>query len=107
MSETMMGTSLFGMLYSLVAGQPLMIMGPTGPVLVFEEALFKVRKENFILLFVLCIDDINVFGNILILIFLLLAMLLKLFTTFFSRVPCLFLLLLSVSLKFKSQISMK
>ena len=40
--ETMLATSLFGMMFSVFCGQPLLILGATGPVLVFEESLFKV-----------------------------------------------------------------
>ncbi|KAH9489557.1 Anion exchange protein 3, partial [Bulinus truncatus] len=39
--ETMVATSVFGMMFSLLSGQPLLIIGATGPVLVFEESLYK------------------------------------------------------------------
>ncbi|XP_034466421.1 sodium bicarbonate cotransporter 3-like isoform X1 [Hippoglossus hippoglossus] len=39
--ESLFGASLTGMAYSLFAGQPLTILGSTGPVLVFEKILFK------------------------------------------------------------------
>ncbi|XP_067468724.1 sodium bicarbonate cotransporter 3-like isoform X8 [Thunnus thynnus] len=39
--ESLFGASLTGVAYSLSAGQPLTILGSTGPVLVFEKILFK------------------------------------------------------------------
>nr|XP_061789089.1 sodium bicarbonate cotransporter 3-like [Nerophis lumbriciformis] len=39
--ESLFGASLTGMAYSMFAGQPLTILGSTGPVLVFEKILFK------------------------------------------------------------------
>ncbi|XP_051812221.1 sodium bicarbonate cotransporter 3-like isoform X9 [Acanthochromis polyacanthus] len=39
--ESLFGASLTGVSYSLCAGQPLTILGSTGPVLVFEKILFK------------------------------------------------------------------
>ncbi|RUS76859.1 hypothetical protein EGW08_015392, partial [Elysia chlorotica] len=44
--ETMLGTSLFGMIFSLFSGQPLLVIGSTGPVLLFEESLFKFCENN-------------------------------------------------------------
>ncbi|XP_067084017.1 sodium-driven chloride bicarbonate exchanger isoform X2 [Osmerus mordax] len=44
--ESLFGASMTGMAYSLFAGQPLTILGSTGPVLVFEKILFKFCKEN-------------------------------------------------------------
>lgn len=41
--EMMLSTSVCGMVFSLASGQPLMIIGGTGPVLIFEEYLYKVR----------------------------------------------------------------
>lgn len=38
----LVATAICGVVFSLAAGQPLVIIGATGPVLVFEEALFKV-----------------------------------------------------------------
>ncbi|XP_076158283.1 sodium bicarbonate cotransporter 3-like isoform X2 [Alosa pseudoharengus] len=43
--ESLFGASLTGMAYSLFAGQPLTILGSTGPVLVFEKILFKFCKD--------------------------------------------------------------
>ncbi|CAG5134592.1 unnamed protein product, partial [Candidula unifasciata] len=45
-SETMVATSVFGMMFSLFSGQPLLILGATGPVLVFEESLYKFCLSN-------------------------------------------------------------
>uniref|UniRef100_A0A671Y8E8 Anion exchange protein n=1 Tax=Sparus aurata TaxID=8175 RepID=A0A671Y8E8_SPAAU len=39
--ESLFGASLTGVAYSLFAGQPLTILGSTGPVLVFEKILFN------------------------------------------------------------------
>uniref|UniRef100_A0A8C4SM51 Anion exchange protein n=1 Tax=Erpetoichthys calabaricus TaxID=27687 RepID=A0A8C4SM51_ERPCA len=39
--ESLFGASLTGMAYSVFAGQPLTILGSTGPVLVFEKICFK------------------------------------------------------------------
>uniref|UniRef100_A0A3Q3J343 Anion exchange protein n=1 Tax=Monopterus albus TaxID=43700 RepID=A0A3Q3J343_MONAL len=39
--KSLFGASLTGVAYSLFAGQPLTILGSTGPVLVFEKILFK------------------------------------------------------------------
>ncbi|XP_055870394.1 anion exchange protein 2-like isoform X2 [Biomphalaria glabrata] len=44
--ETMVATSVFGMMFSLLSGQPLLIIGATGPVLVFEESLYKFCKSH-------------------------------------------------------------
>ncbi|XP_063042108.1 sodium bicarbonate cotransporter 3-like [Engraulis encrasicolus] len=43
--ESLFGASITGMAYSLFAGQPLTILGSTGPVLVFEKILFKFCKD--------------------------------------------------------------
>ncbi|KAM4028948.1 sodium bicarbonate cotransporter 3 isoform 5-T5 [Anomaloglossus baeobatrachus] len=43
--ESLFGASLTGIAYSLFAGQPLTILGSTGPVLVFEKILFKFCKD--------------------------------------------------------------
>ncbi|GFN95656.1 Anion exchange protein [Plakobranchus ocellatus] len=45
-SETMLGTSLFGMIFSMFSGQPLLIIGSTGPVLVFEESLYRFCESH-------------------------------------------------------------
>ncbi|XP_060104793.1 sodium bicarbonate cotransporter 3 isoform X3 [Heteronotia binoei] len=43
--ESLFGASLTGIAYSLFAGQPLTILGSTGPVLVFEKILYKFCKD--------------------------------------------------------------
>uniref|UniRef100_A0A8C3XMP6 Anion exchange protein n=1 Tax=Chelydra serpentina TaxID=8475 RepID=A0A8C3XMP6_CHESE len=43
--ESLVGASMTGVVYSLFAGQPLTILGSTGPVLVFEKILFKFCKD--------------------------------------------------------------
>ncbi|XP_076858589.1 anion exchange protein 3 isoform X2 [Brachyhypopomus gauderio] len=40
-SELLISTATVGVLFSLLAGQPLLIIGFSGPLLVFEEAFFK------------------------------------------------------------------
>ncbi|NWZ60914.1 S4A8 protein, partial [Haliaeetus albicilla] len=39
--ESLLGASMAGVVYCLFAGQPLTILGSTGPVLVFEKILYK------------------------------------------------------------------
>lgn len=41
-SELIISTATVGILFSLLAGQPLLIIGFSGPLLVFEEAFYKV-----------------------------------------------------------------
>ncbi|TKS71567.1 Electroneutral sodium bicarbonate exchanger 1 [Collichthys lucidus] len=43
--ESLLGASMTGVAYSLFAGQPLTILGSTGPVLVFEKILFKFCRD--------------------------------------------------------------
>ncbi|XP_038653244.1 sodium bicarbonate cotransporter 3-like isoform X5 [Scyliorhinus canicula] len=43
--ESLFGASMTGIVYSIFAGQPLTILGSTGPVLVFEKILFKLCKN--------------------------------------------------------------
>ena len=47
--ETLMATSLCGILFALFAGQPLIIVGTTGPILVFEQATYEVGYFHHIL----------------------------------------------------------
>ena len=42
-SETLISTAIAGVIFSLFSCQPLIIVGTTGPVLLFDEALFSVR----------------------------------------------------------------
>ena len=41
-SEVIFATCLCGVLFGLVAGQPLIIIGATGPILVFEQTIYVV-----------------------------------------------------------------
>ncbi|XP_075036860.1 sodium-driven chloride bicarbonate exchanger isoform X2 [Mixophyes fleayi] len=43
--ESLFGASMTGIAFSLFGGQPLTILGSTGPVLVFEKILYKFCKE--------------------------------------------------------------
>ncbi|ESP03217.1 hypothetical protein LOTGIDRAFT_137764, partial [Lottia gigantea] len=45
-SETVLSTSLCGIVMGLFSGQPLLIVGATGPVLVFEQSLYKFCESN-------------------------------------------------------------
>ena len=42
-NEMLMASSVNGFLFGFVSGQPLMILGPTGPFLVFEEMVYDVN----------------------------------------------------------------
>ena len=44
-SEMLIGVSVSGILFSLLGGQPILIIGFTGPILVFEESLYQVFSE--------------------------------------------------------------
>ncbi len=41
-TEMLLATASAGMLVGLFGGQPILIVGSTGPLLVFEEALYQV-----------------------------------------------------------------
>lgn len=41
-TELIVSTATLGVIFSLFAGQPLLIIGFSGPLLVFEEAFYKV-----------------------------------------------------------------
>ncbi|CAN7990661.1 unnamed protein product, partial [Ixodes hexagonus] len=45
-SETLVATCATGIIFSLLSGQPLVIIGVTGPVLLFDELLYAFCKEN-------------------------------------------------------------
>lgn len=45
-SETLISTAAVGIMFSLFSCQPLIIVGTTGPVLLFDEALFKFANSN-------------------------------------------------------------
>ncbi|XP_037833778.1 solute carrier family 4 member 4a isoform X6 [Kryptolebias marmoratus] len=44
--ESFLGTAIAGGVFCLLAGQPLIILSSTGPVLVFERLLFNFSREN-------------------------------------------------------------
>lgn len=52
-TELIVSTATLGIIFSLLAGQPLLIIGFSGPLLVFEEAFYKVL-EGCILLYIMC-----------------------------------------------------
>lgn len=41
-SELLLSTAVQGVLFALLAAQPLLVVGFSGPLLVFEEAFFSV-----------------------------------------------------------------
>uniref|UniRef100_A0A1A9WG61 Anion exchange protein n=1 Tax=Glossina brevipalpis TaxID=37001 RepID=A0A1A9WG61_9MUSC len=45
-SETLLSASVVGVVFHTLAGQPLVIIGTTGPLLLFDEALNNFCKEN-------------------------------------------------------------
>lgn len=45
-SETILLSSITGVMFALFSGMPLIITGSTGPLLLFDESLFKLCKEN-------------------------------------------------------------
>ncbi|XP_072047600.1 band 3 anion transport protein-like isoform X2 [Amphiura filiformis] len=45
-SEMILGTSICGVVFALFSGQPLTIIGVTGPILVFEENLYSFCKSS-------------------------------------------------------------
>ncbi len=45
-SESLVAAFGCGVLFALFSGQPLLILGASGPVLVFEESLYKVRPTD-------------------------------------------------------------
>uniref|UniRef100_A0A1B6CZY0 Anion exchange protein n=2 Tax=Clastoptera arizonana TaxID=38151 RepID=A0A1B6CZY0_9HEMI len=45
-SETLLATSGAGIIFSLLAGQPLVIVGTTGPLLLFDESLYNFCQSN-------------------------------------------------------------
>ncbi|KAJ8263031.1 hypothetical protein COCON_G00154880 [Conger conger] len=44
--ESFLGTAISGVVFCLLAGQPLTILSSTGPVLVFERLLFNFSRDN-------------------------------------------------------------
>ncbi|NXI48239.1 S4A8 protein, partial [Galbula dea] len=57
--ESLLGASLTGMVYSLFAGQPLTILGSTGPVLVFEKIVYKFCKRLAVVVHGKCISHLQ------------------------------------------------
>ena len=45
-SELIMSTALQGVIFCLLGAQPLLVIGFSGPLLVFEEAFFSVRARR-------------------------------------------------------------
>ncbi|KAL0179931.1 hypothetical protein M9458_025373, partial [Cirrhinus mrigala] len=45
-SELMISTSVLGIIFCLVAAQPVLVIGFSGPLLVFEEAFFNFCKSQ-------------------------------------------------------------
>lgn len=45
-SETLLSCSVVGLIFHTFSGQPLVIIGTTGPLLLFDEALFNFCQEN-------------------------------------------------------------
>ncbi|CAG7833126.1 unnamed protein product [Allacma fusca] len=46
MSETLIATASAGVIFALVSGQPLIPVGPTGPLLVFDEILYALCNRH-------------------------------------------------------------
>ncbi|XP_072310335.1 electrogenic sodium bicarbonate cotransporter 4 [Eucyclogobius newberryi] len=44
--ESFLGTALAGVVFCLFAGQPLIILSSTGPILIFEKLLYEFSKNN-------------------------------------------------------------
>lgn len=42
-SELMVSTSIQGVIFCIIAAQPVLVIGFSGPLLVFEEAFYAVR----------------------------------------------------------------
>ena len=47
-NEMLIASSVNGFLFGFVSGQPLLILGPTGPFLVFEEMVYDVSTRKII-----------------------------------------------------------
>ncbi|KAL1456997.1 hypothetical protein WDU94_001676 [Cyamophila willieti] len=45
-SETLLATCLSGIFFALMSGQPLIIIGSTGPLMLFDESLYNFCKSN-------------------------------------------------------------
>lgn len=44
--ETLLSTSIAGIIFALFGGQPILILGTTGPLLLFDESLFQFCTSN-------------------------------------------------------------
>lgn len=53
-SELIISTSVLGILFSLLGAQPLLVIGFSGPLLVFEEAFYKVHVWQCLCLALAC-----------------------------------------------------
>lgn len=58
-SELIVSTAVQGVLFCLLGAQPLLVVGFSGPLLVFEEAFYSVRKRTLELLFFFLLNNIN------------------------------------------------
>lgn len=56
-SETLVATSAAGVVFALLAGQPLVIVGATGPLLLFDESLFNVSTPAYDAIFTVILFD--------------------------------------------------
>jgi anion exchange protein len=45
-SETLVCTAISGVIFAILSGQPLVIVGSTGPLLLFDESLYQFCKAN-------------------------------------------------------------
>ncbi|XP_044270897.1 band 3 anion transport protein isoform X2 [Tribolium madens] len=45
-SETLLSTSAAGIIFAILSGQPLVIVGSTGPLLLFDESLYEFCKSS-------------------------------------------------------------
>lgn len=45
-SETLVATSFAGIIFAVISGQPLVIIGATGPLLLFDESLYEFCRAN-------------------------------------------------------------
>lgn len=43
--ETLMGSFVFGVIFSIFGGQPLMFIGASGPLLIFDQIIFQISEE--------------------------------------------------------------
>lgn len=48
-SELLISTSVQGIIFCFVAAQPILVIGFSGPLLVFEEAFFAVSHSDLLL----------------------------------------------------------